>query len=59
MQLTLLTLKDAGRAGIGTMAAGLAALQPCARGSNKDEWLASPFNFDLAIVAWVFLSASS
>src|SRR5215471_12551342 len=55
MQLTLLKRGD--WAGIGTMAIGLAALQTVLEEGNKDDWFASSFIFDLAIVALVFLSA--
>jgi MFS transporter, DHA2 family, multidrug resistance protein len=55
MQLRL--LKEGDWAGIVTMAIGLAALQTVLEEGNKDDWLASPFIFDLAIVAVVFLSA--
>jgi DHA2 family multidrug resistance protein len=55
MQLRL--LKEGDWAGIVTMAVGLAALQTVLEEGNKDDWFASPFIFDLAIVAAVFLSA--
>jgi DHA2 family multidrug resistance protein len=55
MQLAL--LKGGDWAGIGTMAIGLAALQTVLEEGNKDDWLASPLIFDLAIVALVFLTA--
>ena len=38
------------------MAIGLAALQTVLEEGNKDDWFASPFIFDLAIVAAVFLT---
>ena len=55
MQLAL--LKEGDWAGILTMAVGLAALQTVLEEGNKDDWFASPFIFDLALVALVFLSA--
>jgi DHA2 family multidrug resistance protein len=55
MQLSL--LKEGDWAGIVTMAIGLASLQTVLEEGNKDDWLASPFIFDLTIVAVVFLSA--
>ena len=55
MQLRL--LKEGDWAGIVTMAIGLAALQTVLEEGNKDDWFASPFIFDLAIVAAVFLTA--
>jgi len=55
MQLAL--LKEGDWAGIATMAVGLAALQTVLEEGNKDDWFASPFIFDLAIVALVFLTA--
>jgi MFS transporter, DHA2 family, multidrug resistance protein len=54
MQLRL--LKEGDWAGIITMAIGLAALQTVLEEGNKDDWFASPFIFNLAIVAAVFLS---
>src|SRR5690349_2841764 len=54
MQVRL--LKEGDWAGIVTMAIGLAALQTVLEEGNKDDWFASPFIFDLAIVAAVFLS---
>jgi MFS transporter, DHA2 family, multidrug resistance protein len=54
MQLRL--LKEGDWAGIVTMAIGLAALQTVLEEGNKDDWFASPFIFDLAIVAAVFLT---
>jgi DHA2 family multidrug resistance protein len=54
MQLRL--LKEGDWAGIITMAVGLAALQTVLEEGNKDDWFASPFIFDLAIVAVVLLS---
>src|SRR5271166_2866686 len=50
-------LKEGDWAGIVTMAVGLAALQTVLEEGNKDDWFASPFIFDLAIVACVFLTA--
>ena len=55
MQLSL--LKEGDWVGIVTMAIGLAALQTVLEEGNKDDWLASPFIFDLTIVAVVFLTA--
>ena len=55
MQLKL--LKEGDWAGIVTMAIGLAALQTVLEEGNKDDWFASPFIFNLAIVAFVFLAA--
>jgi DHA2 family multidrug resistance protein len=55
MQLAL--LKEGDWAGIATMAVGLAALQTVLEEGNKDDWFASPFIFDLALVALVFLAA--
>src|SRR6516164_6020349 len=55
MQLAL--LKEGDWAGILTMSVGLAALQTVLEEGNKDDWFASPFIFDLALVALVFLSA--
>src|SRR5690349_18277405 len=49
-------LKEGDWAGIVTMAIGLAALQTVLEEGNKDDWFASPFIFDLAIVAAVFLT---
>jgi DHA2 family multidrug resistance protein len=54
MQLRL--LKEGDWTGIVTMAVGLAALQTVLEEGNKDDWFASPFIFDLAIVAAVFLT---
>ena len=54
MQLGL--LKEGDWAGIVTMAIGLAALQTVLEEGNKDDWFASPFILDLAIVAAVFLT---
>ena len=54
MQLRL--LKEGDWAGIATMAIGLAALQTVLEEGNKDDWFASPFIFNLAIAALVFLS---
>ena len=55
MQLSL--LKEGDWAGIVTMAIGLAALQTVLEEGNKDDWFESPFIFNLAIVAFVFLAA--
>jgi DHA2 family multidrug resistance protein len=55
MQLSL--LKQGDWAGIATMAIGLSALQTVLEEGNKDDWFASPFIFNLAIVAAVFLAA--
>jgi DHA2 family multidrug resistance protein len=55
MQLKL--LKDGDWAGIASMAIGLAALQTVLEEGNKDDWFESPFIFDLALVAAVFLIA--
>src|ERR1700744_2522191 len=55
MQLGL--LQEGDWAGIATMAIGLSALQTVLEEGNKDDWLASPFIFNLAVVAAVFLSA--
>src|SRR5262249_14700996 len=52
MQLGL--LKQGDWAGIVSMAIGLAALQTVLEEGNKDDWFASPFIFDLAIVGFVF-----
>jgi DHA2 family multidrug resistance protein len=49
-------LKEGDWAGIATMAIGLAALQTVLEEGNKDDWFASPFILDLAIVAVVFLA---
>jgi MFS transporter, DHA2 family, multidrug resistance protein len=54
MQLRL--LKEGDWAGIVAMAIGLAALQTVLEEGNKDDWFASPFIFDLAILAAVFLT---
>ena len=54
MQLRL--LREGDWAGIVTMAIGLAALQTVLEEGNKDDWFASPFIFDFAIVAAVFLT---
>jgi DHA2 family multidrug resistance protein len=53
MQLRL--LKEGDWAGIITMSIGLAALQTVLEEGNKDDWFASPFIFNLAIVAVIFL----
>jgi len=53
MQLRL--LKEGDWAGIITMSIGLAALQTVLEEGNKDDWFASPFIFNLAIVAVLFL----
>ena len=50
-------LREGDWAGIVTMAIGLSALQTVLEEGNKDDWFASPFIFDLAVVAFVFLSA--
>ncbi|MBV8473151.1 MAG: MFS transporter, partial [Hyphomicrobiales bacterium] len=50
-------LKEGDWAGIVTMAIGLAALQTVLEEGNKDDWLASPLIFRLAIMAVVFLTA--
>jgi MFS transporter, DHA2 family, multidrug resistance protein len=55
MRLSL--LKEGDWAGIVAMAIGLSALQTVLEEGNKDDWLASPFIFRLAIVAAVFLTA--
>jgi len=55
MQLQL--LKEGDWAGIVTMAIGLSALQTVLEEGNKDDWFASSFIFDLAVVAFVFLAA--
>ncbi|WP_373696696.1 MDR family MFS transporter [Microvirga yunnanensis] len=55
MQLSL--LKDGDWAGILTMAIGLSALQTVLEEGNKDDWFASPFIVQLALVAAVFLAA--
>jgi DHA2 family multidrug resistance protein len=55
MQLAL--LKEGDWAGIVTMAIGLSALQTVLEEGNKDDWFASPFILQLAIVAAVFLTA--
>jgi MFS transporter, DHA2 family, multidrug resistance protein len=55
MQLGL--LKEGDWAGIVTMAIGLSALQTVLEEGNKDDWFASSFIFNLAIVAAVFLTA--
>src|SRR3954463_7284615 len=55
MRLSL--LKEGDWAGIATMAIGLAALQTVLEEGNKDDWFASPFILELAIVAAVFLTA--
>jgi DHA2 family multidrug resistance protein len=52
----LALLKEGDWAGIATMAVGLSALQTVLEEGNKDDWFASPFIFDLAIVALVFLA---
>jgi MFS transporter, DHA2 family, multidrug resistance protein len=54
MQLSL--LKEGDWFGMVTMAIGLAALQTVLEEGNKDDWFSSPFIFDLAIVAVVFLT---
>ena len=54
MQLAL--LREGDWAGIVTMAIGLSALQTVLEEGNKDDWFGSPFIFELAIVAVVFLS---
>jgi DHA2 family multidrug resistance protein len=53
MQLRL--LKEGDWAGIITMSIGLAALQTVLEEGNEDDWFASPFIFNLAIVAVIFL----
>jgi len=53
MQLRL--LKEGDWAGIITMSIGLAALQTVLEEGNKDDWFASPFIFNLAVVAVIFL----
>jgi DHA2 family multidrug resistance protein len=55
MQLGL--LKEGDWFGIVTMAVGLAAFQTVLEEGNKDDWLASPLIFRLAVVAAVFLTA--
>jgi MFS transporter, DHA2 family, multidrug resistance protein len=55
MRLSL--LKEGDWAGIVTMAIGLSALQTVLEEGNKDDWFASPFIVELAIVAAVFLVA--
>jgi DHA2 family multidrug resistance protein len=55
MQLVL--LKEGDWAGILTMAIGLSALQTVLEEGNKDDWFASPFIVQLAIVAAIFLAA--
>ncbi len=50
-------LREGDWAGIVTMAIGLAALQTVLEEGNKDDWLASPLIFCLAIVAAAFLTA--
>ncbi len=54
MQLHL--LREGDWAGIVTMTIGLSALQTVLEEGNKDDWFASSFIFDLAIVSLVFLS---
>jgi MFS transporter, DHA2 family, multidrug resistance protein len=54
--IQLRLLKEGDWIGIVTMAIGLAALQTVLEEGNKDDWFASPFIFDLAIVAAVFLT---
>ncbi len=54
MQLGL--LKQGDWVGIVTMAIGLAALQTVLEEGNKDDWFASPFILELAIVAAVLLT---
>ncbi len=54
--MRLALLKEGDWAGIATMAIGLSALQTVLEEGNKDDWFASPFIFDLAIVALVFLT---
>jgi DHA2 family multidrug resistance protein len=55
MQLSL--LKEGDWAGILTMAVGLSALQTVLEEGNKDDWFASPFIVQLALVAAIFLAA--
>src|SRR5882672_927716 len=55
MKLSL--LREGDWAGIVTMAIGLSALQTVLEEGNKDDWFASPFILQLAIVAVVFLTA--
>lgn len=55
MQLSL--LKEGDWAGILTMAIGLSALQTVLEEGNKEDWFASPFIVQLALVAAVFLAA--
>jgi DHA2 family multidrug resistance protein len=54
--MRLRLLKEGDWTGIGTMAIGLAALQTVLEEGNKDDWFASPFIFDLSVIAVVFLS---
>ena len=50
-------LKEGDWAGIVTMAIGLSALQTVLEEGNKDDWFASPFIVELALMAAVFLTA--
>ncbi len=49
-------LREGDWAGIVTMAVGLSALQTVLEEGNKDDWFASPFIFNLSLIALVFLS---
>jgi MFS transporter, DHA2 family, multidrug resistance protein len=55
--LQLRLLKEGDWVGILTMAIGLASLQTVLEEGNKDDWFASPLILNLAIVAFIFLSA--
>src|SRR5271168_1868381 len=55
MQLRL--LKEGDWAGIATMAIGLSAFQTVLEEGEKNDWFASPFIVELAIVAALFLGA--
>ena len=57
--MRLVLLKEGDWAGIVTMAIGLSALQTVLEEGNKDDWFASPFIFNLAIVAAVSSSRPS
>ncbi|MFZ0208151.1 MAG: DHA2 family efflux MFS transporter permease subunit [Roseiarcus sp.] len=55
MQLGL--LKEGDWAGIATMAIGLSAFQTVLEEGEKNDWFASPFIVELAVIAAVFLGA--
>src|ERR1700693_6249354 len=55
MQLRL--LKEGDWAGIATMAIGLSAFQTVLEEGEKNDWFASPFIVELAVIAAVFLGA--